>query len=132
MRKPEQDDPMTLTMTDTAQECHHSWHPCGWQIDPGDHNCSHLFNDVNTDPPFWKAVDQLTPDQQLITYRCDNCGEMGSLLINQGQYIVASTMPNADIPLRDRHTSQSQQNPLPTFAFPTDAGPPITPSLPGL
>ena len=50
MRTPEHDIPLTQTMTDATQECQHHWHTSIWQTQQGDHNCSHLFDDINPGP----------------------------------------------------------------------------------
>ena len=122
---------MTQTMTDATQECQHTWHTCGWQIQPGDHNCSHLFDDINTDPPFWKAVDQITADHHMITYRCDNCGVMGSQLVNQDQRIISSTMPGSHVQQQTPQPSKPAEKPKrPTFTFPYTTEPQLTPNLP--
>ncbi len=123
---------MPTDITEAEQECEHDWHPCGWQMQPGDHNCSHLFNDVNTDPPFWKAIDQITPDHQLITYRCDNCGTMGSHLVDKDQGIINSTMPGAHVPEPTAGLSTPRHPAPPVYTFPTAIELPLTPSLPGL
>ena len=104
MRAPEHDDPMTQTMTDADQECQHTWHTCGRQIQPGHHKCSHLFDDINSDPPFWKAVDQ-------ITYRCDNCGVMKPHLFNQDQRIISPTMPSSHVHQQTTHLTKPAKEP---------------------
>ena len=127
------DDRMTQETIVAEQQCRHTWHTCGWQMQQGDHNCSHLLDDINPDPPFWKAVDQITADHQLITYRCDNCGTMGSHLVDQDQHIVASTMPVRHVHQQTLPLSQPAKEPKPPkFTFPTTIEPPLNPSLPGL
>lgn len=86
------------------RKCRHlQWHLCGWAQKPDDHICPNPTPNTNTDPPFWKAVDQITNQTFIITYRCDNCGRIDSLIVDKQKHVLSSTFKSKHPPIPELH-----------------------------
>lgn len=79
-------------MSDPQAGCsHRDRHPCGWTQRPGDHTCPNPLPGENTDPPFWRAVEPISDDFRMITYRCNACGRIDSIIINSNDTVISAT-----------------------------------------
>ena len=83
-----------------THKCRHlRWHLCGWTEKPDDHTCPDPPPNTNTDPPFWKAIDPITDQAFVITYRCDNCGKIDSMIVDEQKHVLSSTFKSKRPPI---------------------------------